>query len=88
MNANTRFETLARPRYPKGTQFVRMGQKNTQTVVDYFVTRNMAGDIVRARYLCHHTVCGQIVTDSDITETSIKRAEIVLIPQPKNPSAV
>ncbi len=67
-------------RWPKGTKFVRMGQIRAQTVVDYHVTRNMAGEIVKARYLCSHKFAGQLVMDADITATSIARAEILHLP--------
>ena len=60
-------------RFPVGTQFVRVGRKLVETVADYHVTRNLAGEIVKARYVCTHEFMGQTVTDSDVVETTIAR---------------
>jgi hypothetical protein len=67
-------------KYPQGTKFIRRGDKQRRifTVIDYHTTRNIAGDIVKQRYCAGYEIAGQILTDSDITETTISRGEIIL----------
>lgn len=60
-------------RYPVGTQYTdRHGRVNT--VVDYLTTTNLAGSVVRQRYVVERRVAGSIVTDYDVVETSIRIA--------------
>lgn len=63
-------------RYPVGTKFMKRYGKVMQehTVRDYYVTRNLAGEVVRERYVTTHEVMGQLVFDFDISETTIARA--------------
>lgn len=65
-------------KYPVGTRFItNRGEKRTEhTVTDFHVTRNLAGEIVRMRYVATHTFCGQTVTDADVVETTISRGLI------------
>ena len=42
-------------------------------VVDYLVTRNLAGEVVRERYVVNHIFAGQVVSDNDVVETTILR---------------
>jgi hypothetical protein len=57
-----------------GTKFTPIGRHVEHTVVDYYVTKNMAGDIVRERYVTTKVFCGQVVFDHDVCETTIARA--------------
>lgn len=66
-------------RYPVGTKFTQMvgaapKVKRECVVVDYHTTRNLAGEIVRERYVVAHEFLGQTITESDICETTIARA--------------
>ena len=62
-------------RFPVGTKFVRVGRKHArvETVTDFLVTRNLAGEPVQTRYVATHQFLGQEVTDSDVLETTIAR---------------
>ena len=62
------------PRFPIGTQFIPLG-KNTSlhTVIDYYITRNLAGEIVNTKYVSRHTFLGQEIKNYDIAETTIAR---------------
>jgi hypothetical protein len=68
-------------RFPVGTVFVRRGQDYREVVLDYHVTTNLAGEVVKARYLCGHDYLGQVVLDHDITDTSIARATVLVLPE-------
>jgi hypothetical protein len=60
------------PSYKVGQVFKdRKGRVNR--VVDIWTTRNIAGEIVKIRYVCEHEFCGQTVTDRDVTATTISR---------------
>jgi len=61
-----------------GTRFIPRGKKNRviRTVVDYGTTYNNAGSIVKQRYITAHQVCGQIVLDRDVVETTIAMSEV------------
>jgi hypothetical protein len=66
-------------KYPQGTKFIRRGDKHKRilTVFDYNTTRNLSGDIVKQRYVAAYEIAGHILIDSDITETTISRGEIL-----------
>ena len=69
-------------KYPIGTTYTpRRRNTYTATIVDYHVTRNLAGEIVWARYVSQHEFCGQLVIDRDVNETTIARGN----PQPPKP---
>jgi hypothetical protein len=62
------------PRFPIGTRFLTRGKHPREcTVTDYLITRNLAGEIVRTRYVATHTFCNQNITETDIVETTIAR---------------
>lgn len=64
-------------KYPVGTVFtIRRHRKRPveHTVVDYHVTRNLAGDVVRERYVTAHQFMGQTLFDGDVVETTIAMA--------------
>lgn len=55
-----------------GTQFKTRGKYPRKcTVVDIHTTTNHAGEVVKVRYVATHSFMGQIITDSDVTETTI-----------------
>ena len=59
-------------RFPVGTRFKSRGKCPRDCVVtDYLVTRNLAGEIVAARYVATHEFCGQTVTDYDVSDTEV-----------------
>ncbi len=66
-------------RFPIGTKFIRYSraEKQVETVVDIYTTRNNAGDVVKVRYVATHEFLDQEVADYDIPEVTIARSEIV-----------
>tara|TARA_R100000655_G_scaffold110083_1_gene167455 strand:+ start:867 stop:1121 length:255 start_codon:yes stop_codon:yes gene_type:complete len=64
-------------KFPIGTQYMPM-RKNTYlcTVKDIHKTFNNSGDLVRTSYVATHEFCGQTITESDVTETTIARGVI------------
>lgn len=65
------------PRFAVGTVFTPLRkQAELCTVTDILTTRNLAGDIVKIRYVATHLFYGQVVTDSDVIETTIARGTI------------
>ena len=59
-------------KYPIGTKYSRTvakGVKRTCTVIDYHVTRNLAGEIVKERYVTVNDI-GTIDYDASSTEVS------------------
>lgn len=68
-------------KFPVGTKFMRRHPANPKyahvcAVTDYHVTRNLAGEIVRERYVATHEFLGQQIEESDIVETTIARGLI------------
>lgn len=64
--------TKRTPRYNIGQQFKSHGkQPRLYTVTDILKTYNSAGEMVRLRYVATFELCGQIVTDCDVVETTI-----------------
>lgn len=66
-------------KYPQGTRFIRRGDKHKRilTVIDYYTTRNLSGDIVKQAYVAGHELFGQTIIERDICETTIARGEIL-----------
>lgn len=61
-------------KYPVGTTFLPRGKgRHTCTVTDFHTTRNLAGEIVRERYVATHQFLGQTITETDIAEATIAR---------------
>lgn len=60
-------------KFPVGTKFSPTGKDYVCTVTDFLVTRNLAGEVVRTRYVATHEFCGQLLTNNDIGETTIAR---------------
>lgn len=60
--------------YPVGTKFHSGGKRaDVCTVTDVLTTYNLAGDVVRIRYVATHQFMGQTVTDSDVVAVTIAR---------------
>lgn len=74
--------TEAIQRFPVGTKFIpltgKSHRKDIHTVVDFLVTRNLAGEVVQSRYVTTHEFMGQAITNCDIVEATIARGEKVL----------
>lgn len=68
---------MREPKYSVGQQYKTMG-KNPRvcTVVDIHKTYNLAGEMVKLRYVSQHEFCGQVMIDSDVVETTITRGFI------------
>lgn len=61
------------PAFPIGTQFKsRERFPRTCTVIDILKTYNSDGHLVSVRYVATHEFSGQLVTDRDVVETTIK----------------
>ena len=60
--------------HPIGTKFHPYGNKKrpVNVVIDYWTTRNNAGEVVKFEYVCEHVFCGQIVSDR-FNHTAISR---------------
>lgn len=60
------------PRFQIGQQFNTRGKfPRLCTVVDILTTYNSKGELVKLRYVAIHTFMGQVVTESDVVETTI-----------------
>lgn len=60
------------PRFAVGQRFNSSGKHaRLCTVTDIHRTYNMAGDLVKLRYVATHLIAGQPVVDHDVSETSI-----------------
>jgi len=57
-------------KYGLGTTYKGRGGR-TCTVVDFLETRNLAGTVVKSRYVATSVLMGQAVTDSDVLEIQI-----------------
>jgi len=66
-------------KYTIGTRFIRNGDKHKRiyTIIDYYITTNHAGEVVKSRYVAGYEMLGQILIDPDITQTTIDKATIV-----------
>tara|TARA_R110002153_G_scaffold198069_1_gene351625 strand:+ start:294 stop:503 length:210 start_codon:yes stop_codon:yes gene_type:complete len=64
-----------------GTKFIKQRGKvkndRIETVTDILKTYNLAGELVKTRYVATHDFCGQTVTDSDILGVTIQRGLIL-----------
>jgi hypothetical protein len=63
----------AEQRFPIGTVFRPVGKSSDWIVVDYHITRNVAGDIVKARYVGQTVRFSQPIVDADMCETTVAR---------------
>jgi len=67
-------------KYQIGTKFIPMESKvrrDVHSIVDFHVTKNMRGEIVKERYVTSHSFMGQEIIKSDIPQATIDRSEIV-----------
>lgn len=64
-------------KYPVGTKFKTRGKApKICTVVDYYVTTNLKGEIVKQCYVATHEFLGQTIIDRDIPSSTIARGLI------------
>ena len=56
-----------------GMKFIKRGdkQKHVRTVTDCHKTYNLAGELVKTRYVATHEFCGQLMTESDLVQPTI-----------------
>ncbi len=65
-------------KYSIGTKFATRGKySKLHTVVDFYTTYNIMGELVKERYVTSHDMCGQKVYDGDVTETTIDMSTII-----------
>ena len=63
--------------YKIGTKYMSGGKaKNVCTITDIHTTTNLAGEIVKQRYVSTHIFLGQTVTDYDVCAVTIARGLI------------
>lgn len=68
--------------YPIGTLFKTRGKApRLCTVVDIYKTYNLAGELVKTRYVATHEFCGQLVNDYDVVATTIAMG-LILVASP------
>ena len=64
-----------------GTKFIKQRGKvkndRIETVTDILKTYNLAGELVKTRYVATHAFCGQTVTDSDVLGVTIQKGLIL-----------
>jgi hypothetical protein len=66
------------PQFKVGTQFMTSGKHpRLCTVTDIHTTTNLAGLVVKIRYVATHEFCGQTVTDSDVCDATIARNIVI-----------
>ena len=59
--------------FPQGTVYMTRGKSPRRcTVIDIWRTYDLAGRLVRVRYVAGHEFMGQTVINHDVTETTIK----------------
>lgn len=64
------------PRWPVGTTYTpRRKHAVEHTVTDVWITTNLAGEVVRLRYVATHVFAGQLVTDYDVCDSTIAMGE-------------
>lgn len=64
-------------KYPIGTTFATRGKHpKLCTVTDILKTYNSRGELVKIRYVATHLFAGQVVTDSDVVETTIAMGHV------------
>ena len=60
--------------YPLGTIYMASGKAaNLCTITDTHTTHNVAGELVKTRYVASHVFLGQTVTESDIVDVTVAR---------------
>lgn len=58
------------PKYAVGTKYISRGKaKKECAVMDFLVTRNLAGEIVKEEYLVAHNLLGQGILSHEIELT-------------------
>lgn len=61
-------------KYPIGYKYVNRKGKIC-TVINYYITYNVAGDVVKERYVIAYGFCGQGMIDDDVVQASIDMGE-------------
>ena len=60
--------------YPIGTIYMASGKAaNLCTITDIHTTHNVAGELVKTRYVASHVFLGQTVTELDIVDVTVAR---------------
>ena len=62
-----------------GTMFMSYGKHKKECIVtDIYKTYNNSGELVKKTYVATHDFCGQIITEYDIPESTIRRNIITI----------
>lgn len=67
-------------KYPIGTRFIKRQDRKSglvNIVVDYHTTTNMAGEVVKKRYVVGHYFCGQTVVEYNVVQTTIDMSTLL-----------
>lgn len=74
---------MSTPRFQVGTHFVNQ-KKRLCVVTDIWITTNLAGEVVKVRYVATHQFMGQTVADFDVLETTIAKGVVTepITPKP------
>lgn len=68
---------MREPKFEIGQQYKTMGKHpRVCTVIDIHKTYDSKGEMVKLRYVSQHEICGQLVIDTDVVETTILRGLI------------
>ena len=61
------------PRFEIGQRFIRRGteRQDIETITDIIRHVNTAGEVIKLRYQTTHLFCGQMVKNSDVSDTTI-----------------
>lgn len=56
-----------------GMKYIKRGdkQKHIRTVIDCHKTYNLAGELVKTRYVASHNFCGQSLKEYDVVQPTI-----------------
>lgn len=66
-------------KYQIGTKFIPRGLDSIHKVIDYHITSNSRGEIIKERYVTSHSFMGQEIIKSDIPQATIDRSEMVKV---------
>lgn len=66
-------------RYGIGTKFIRYSNKakRIETVVDFYTTTNINGNIIKSCYVTENIFMDQKVRNYDVAESTIARSEVI-----------
>ncbi len=67
------------PKFTVGTQYKTRGKHpHICTIIDIHKTYNIAGELVKLRYVSTHELLRQTIVDSDVCETTVAMGVMLL----------